>query len=99
MSRINNTTFTCIICKNDTDNSIVCRNCEIEEMKRQKSEPGSITVQQIWYIEHRLGADKITIQEAIKEVNSECVWAIEDLSCEEGKKVTKILKDKFENEQ
>ena len=46
---------------------------------------------QIWFIENKTGADKLTIRETIKEINPDCVWDIQNLSCVEGKSLTSIL--------
>jgi NACalpha-BTF3-like transcription factor len=99
MSRKNNDAFYCLVCKDETNRSVLCLGCEREEMSRQKKEPSSITEQQMWFIRNKTGASEILIQEAIKSVNSDCVWSIEELSCEEGKRVVAILLDQKENDE
>jgi len=98
MARKRNDIFRCIVCGGESTKAVICFGCEANEMESQKKEPGSITDQQVWFIRNKTGADEISIQEAVRVINEDCIWDIENLSCSEGKKLISILLNK-ESEQ
>lgn len=101
MTRKNADTFRCIVCGEETNNQIVCHGCTIKELKKQKEEPGSITVQQIYFMERKC-LTKLDTQATYRiflDVIPEYDYDIENLSCQQAKEIISKLLDAIPNEQ
>jgi hypothetical protein len=87
MTRVNSDTWHCVICGYECQGGVVCRECEYAEMNRQKLKPGSITAQQIWYIEKKLltKLESDITAKIIFEIIPEYDYDMEELSCQQGK--------------
>lgn len=89
MTRTSKDHFRCIVCGGESIGTVICHSCSENEMSNQKSEPSSITAQQLWYINKNF--DIITTQEAVKIINPDCVWDLDNLSCQEAKRLISTL--------
>jgi len=88
--RASKNVWRCILCGSEAIDKVICYLCETKEFEKQKSEEGSITESQIWFIENKT-VDMITIQEVIKNEYPEFVWQLHNLSTEQAKRLTKLL--------
>ena len=89
MTRTSKDHFRCIICGEESVGAVICYSCNENEMSSQKSEPASITAQQLWYINKNF--DIITTQEVVKTINPDCVRDLDNLSCQEAKRLISAL--------
>lgn len=94
MTRKDSDTWACIICQKETSKSVICLSCQHEEMKKQKQRKGSITAQQIWFIENKL-LNKIESQisgQILLELFPDYDYELDNLSTEQGKDlIAKLL--------
>ena len=92
MSRTNSKMWKCIICGGSVCDNVICWGCQIEEMKKQKTLPGSITDAQIYFINRRIteiGA-KTAYQIILSEI-PEYDYDMENLSTQQAKNITAKL--------
>jgi len=101
MSRTNSRMWNCIKCGDSVCDDVICWGCKIEEMKKQKLAPGSITEAQIYFIEYKciakLGAK--TAYKMILSVIPEYDYDMEKLSTQQGKDLTAKLLDALDTEK
>lgn len=90
--RTSKNVWRCIVCGSGAIDKVICYSCEMKEFEKQKSEAGSITESQLWFIENKT-VDMVTIQEVVKNEYPEFVWQLHNLSTEQAKRLTKILLD------
>jgi hypothetical protein len=82
-------TWTCIVCGGEARDSVVCRECEMNEQARQKNAPASITQKQVWFIENKCLSklNSETTQKIFLETIPEYNYDLDGLSTEQGKKL------------
>lgn len=91
--RASKNVWRCIVCGSEAIDKVICYSCEMKEFEKQKSEAGSITEAQLWFIENKT-VDRLTIEKVLLIAESEFpknVWELENLSTEQAKRLTKIL--------
>lgn len=101
MTRTNSATWKCIVCGSETSENVICRGCSFAEMNKQKDEAGSITAQQIWFIETKL-LSKLESQitySIILEIVPEYDYDMENLSTNQGKALIAKLLDAVEGKE